>query len=600
MNQHDKKLGIDIKVNKTLLGMVSLISLLPLLFWMIKSVPSFAIVWIIAYFFLAIVIYKFIKKNYINFLKNLNQPFDKRWPFLWKAWCVVIGVWLTLNIPIISPSFENTFIHSRLLKLIYISSFAVLIAVIFFFLTTSLAFHRFTEVKPRLSFKVGRKMLKYSLTMIIVWLIYFLAFYPGMMSADSMDQWNQILTGQYVNHHPVFHTLFLWLLTRIYFSPVSIALAQIILLAAIAGIWFATFEILGVRKWIIWLFVFIFSFTPVNGTMVNTIWKDIPYAITVLTLTYFLFRVIWSDGSWIRKWKNSLIFGSVLSLVALFRHDGLVVAAGTLVVVFLLCFKYLKNWVIVTITFLLIVFAVRGPLYRSVNSTESTVLEESSLSLYEISAYALPESEPDLLLKSMEIYPPNWDCSVWTELSANWKETSINRSQPFADVMKNSINRLPKILLYNYRCERSLEFVVWDPYGEVRNASHVEVLVDPNPFGIVADSKLPGLRNVIASFVIKTSHDPKLNWFVWRPAFFLYILLFTTSVLILRHHNLKYILLIMPALLQAVTFTLIFAAPNFRYYYATYLMALITLPLLFSPAVKEKKGTEIISIEGEK
>jgi len=170
-------------------------------------------------------------------------------------------------------------------------------------------------------------------------------------------------------------------------------------------------------------------------------------------------------------------------------------------------------------------------------------------------------------------------------LGSDWKKDSIDKSQPKIDVLKNFITRIPKILLYNYRCERSLEFIIYDPYGEVRNASHVEVLVDPNPFGIVHDSKLPKIRDWVANFVIETSHNPNLNWLFWRPALFLYLTLFTSSIIILRNRNFRFILIVVPALLQAITLTMIFAAPNFRYYYATYLVALITLPLIFSPKI---------------
>jgi hypothetical protein len=132
-----------------------------------------------------------------------------------------------------------------------------------------------------------------------------------------------------------------------------------------------------------------------------------------------------------------------------------------------------------------------------------------------------------------------------------------------------------------------LEWVIWDPNGEVRNASHVEVLDDPNPYGIQPDSKIPAMREWISNWVIKTSHDTNLNWFLWRPALFLYLNLFLSAVLIIRNHNLRFGLLSAPILIQSITFSIILAEPNFRYHYAVYLVSLISIPLFFSPPMTD-------------
>ena len=137
-----------------------------------------------------------------------------------------------------------------------------------------------------------------------------------------------------------------------------------------------------------------------------------------------------------------------------------------------------------------------------------------------------------------------------------------------------------------------MEWIVWDPYGEVRNASHVEVLVDANPYGIQSDSKIPWLRDVIRDWVINTSHNPNINWFTWRPALFLYFNLFVSLTLILRNRSLKFGLISLPILIQSVTFSLIFAEPNFRYHYAVYLVSLISWPLIFLPPLQLEEKTE--------
>ena len=61
----------------------------------------------------------------------------------------------------------------------------------------------------------------YALPCIAIWSVYLIAFYPGIMSMDSLNQWDQITNFAkadygFTDAHPVGHTLFLWLITSIW------------------------------------------------------------------------------------------------------------------------------------------------------------------------------------------------------------------------------------------------------------------------------------------------------------------------------------------------------------------------------------------------
>ncbi|PKO07310.1 MAG: hypothetical protein CVU41_01020 [Chloroflexi bacterium HGW-Chloroflexi-3] len=567
-------------------SLLAFICLLPIFLWINKS--NFVSLFVSLFFYITfslILTTRFGEIFSKHILVQINV-LDKKWLLLWIGLSSFMGIWLTINIPLPYPPLVfNNFLDSSSVKILLFLSYSCLVGFSFFISTITISKKNFQEKKEKLSNVSIKNWVKFSIPMILIWSIYLLAFFPGMMSADSFSQWNQMLTGVYVNHHPVIHTLFIWLFTRIYLSPFVVSLAQILFMAIIASLFFSLYEEIGVQKKLIWIGLAFFTLIPANGTMVNTIWKDIPHGIAVMGIVYVFLRIIYSFGEWLNNRVKILIFGFLLSIVSLMRHDGIVIGIGALILILAFYPKIWKSWFISFIFFMFFYFGIRGPLYSSINVQESKALEDSSLSLYEMAAYSLPESQPDQIIKNMEIWPPNWNCSIWSKLSPDWKKNSLDKSQAKIDVLKNFIKRIPKILIYNYRCERSLEFIVYDPYGEVRNASHVEVLVDPNPFGIVHDSKLPQFRDLIADFVIETSYNPDLNWLFWRPALFLYLTLFTSSIIILRNRNFRFILIVVPALLQAITLTMIFAAPNFRYYYATYLVALITLPLIFSPKI---------------
>jgi hypothetical protein len=415
----------------------------------------------------------------------------------------------------------------------------------------------------------------------IIWGIYLFAFYPGMMSADSFNQWEQVITGTFTTHHPPFHTFLVWLVTRIYFSPVSVATAQIVILAMVAAAWFVFFEQIGIPRWAIWISAGLFALSPVNGTMVNTLWKDIPYSASVMGLTLILTKMVFSDGAWLDSLGRKILLGVITAFVLLLRHDGLPLGIGAIIALFFLYPNKWKKTIISMVICLLLYLGVLGPLYKLVGVQKSMELADSSLSLYTMAAYAKPGSQSEKLINSFGFLAPNWNCQISNLIDSEWRKSDLDTSLSSFELVTNFIERMPRVLIYFYRCARSMEWIVWDPYGEVRNASHVQVLVDPNPYGIEHNSKIPWLRDLIAQWVINTSYNPSLNWFTWRPAFFLYIFLFVSLVLIFRNRSIKFGVISIPVLIQSVTFSLIFAEPNFRYHYAVYLMALISWPLLF-------------------
>jgi hypothetical protein len=572
------------------LVLLSVSSCISILLWLPKNSSSqwiFAgLVYILALTFVSLGLHKII----FRYARNRLNSYTDFWKIGFISACILGGLWLSFNIPIIPPPPDlNHFATTFIVKLVYKTSVGVAIGLALFLVITWLATSFTHRAQAANKGSLIAPSIKYALPISFIWGIYLLAFFPGMMSADSMVQWGQVLTGKFVDHHPAFHTFLMWLLTRIYLSPAVIAIAQIITLAFIAGLWFAFFESLGIRRWVIWSLTLIFALIPVNGTMVNTLWKDIPYSTAVLGLTLIIARIVVTKGAWIVSLSARIILGVTTALVLLLRHDGVIVGAGSLVLLIVVYPYKWKSWLVSCLICAFLYFGIRGPIYNWVGVEKSNTLSEASLSLYSRAAYAIQGSETDLLVSSIEILSPNWNCNIWTKVSPDRIQTDLNRSISTTQAMVNLLHRIPNILAYYGRCARSLEWIIWDPNGEVRNASHVEVLVDPNPYGIKPDSKIPAMRDWISKWVIKTSHDTNLNWFIWRPALFLYFNFFVSAVLIIRNHNLRFGLLSVPILIQTITFSLILAEPNFRYHYAVYLVSLISIPLLISPPITEIK-----------
>ena len=145
----------------------------------------------------------------------------------------------------------------------------------------------------------------YAAPCLVVWSVSLLAFWPGIMSADSVDQWGQMLSGQYSDIHPAAHTLTIWLVTRVWLSPAAYALAQIGALAFTFALAMRELALAGVSRRAQMALTALFALSPVNNVMVITLWKDIPYAIALFGLFWMLLRV-WRTGGW---WLHSRTAG---------------------------------------------------------------------------------------------------------------------------------------------------------------------------------------------------------------------------------------------------------------------------------------------------
>ena len=109
------------------------------------------------------------------------------------------------------------------------------------------------------------------------------------MSHDSIIQWRQIATNNIVDYQPALHTLFMWVITRISFSPALIAIVQIFILALSAGWFLKNIHNWGVSKVWIWTAAIIVACSPINIVLSITIWKDIPYTAIILIKYIFVF-----------------------------------------------------------------------------------------------------------------------------------------------------------------------------------------------------------------------------------------------------------------------------------------------------------------------
>ena len=200
-----------------------------------------------------------------------------------------------------------------------------------------------------------------------VCLIFLLAYYPGVMSGDSFTQWTQMETFKFNDWHPVFSTLYNWAATRIWYTPAAVALLNSLFFSLVFASTTVYLKSLGIDRRIIYLLIAVVVLNPVNGIMAVTIWKDIPYTISILWLTLLTMKVFYSDGLWMGTVMNKTHFVCSLVFSALLRHNGIIPVILVLAALFIFYRKHWRNVIIVAFAALSVIILIKGPVYSALN-----------------------------------------------------------------------------------------------------------------------------------------------------------------------------------------------------------------------------------------
>ncbi len=163
---------------------------------------------------------------------------------------------------------------------------------------------------------------------LICWLPYYLYQYPGIMTPDSINQFEQILgVIPWSNHHPWVHTLVFgffyhvgYALTGSMVTAVSVyTFFQMCLLAGSVAYFISTLRSHKIRPFVLLLIVASYALIPYHAVFSVTIWKDIPFAAAVLLFSCAIFRLSVQN----RVCANTLIVFMISGvMICLFRSNG--------------------------------------------------------------------------------------------------------------------------------------------------------------------------------------------------------------------------------------------------------------------------------------
>ncbi len=175
--------------------------------------------------------------------------------------------------------------------------------------------------------------------LILAYLPYFLAYYPGILAYDSYIQIDQIFTGAYNEHHPLIHTLlikFTILAGEKIFGYPNAGIAVCVAVQSLLLIFVFSYGIFLLykrgKRLISIIVLIILALFPFNAFMAVSVTKDIPFS------AYYLLLVL-SSSELLRKEKIGLnkIFDIIILAISslgcvVYRNNGRYAMAFAIVI----------------------------------------------------------------------------------------------------------------------------------------------------------------------------------------------------------------------------------------------------------------------------
>lgn len=210
--------------------------------------------------------------------------------------------------------------------------------------------------------------------------LFYLAYYPGGFSLDSIKQYTQAVNNEYNDWHPVVQTLFAFKLPLSLTGgwSGSIVLFQIMCFSAVLGYSLDVIYKYTNRNYAILSMLFVLL-NPQTGNICMFPWKDISFAIGALLLLTYSLQIYISKGAWANSLPNLIVYIITAVLTTLFRHNALLFTVPLVVASLFYCSK--KQKIIICISIAAMCLGIKYPLYSALGVDQPNERNTETLGL---------------------------------------------------------------------------------------------------------------------------------------------------------------------------------------------------------------------------
>lgn len=423
----------------------------------------------------------------------------------------------------------------------------------------------------RLSF--GRVFWGSFVLLVLVRIPCYLAYYPAICAYDSPYQVVQIVSGEYIDHHPLAHTLLIkaaMLLGEKLFGSVNAgiglyAFVQLLALSAAFALGIAMLHRFLVKRiWILAMLIWLMFF-PFHMYMSVSMTKDIWFSACFLIQILAMFTVLYGNENTFRpgRWDIVLFFSTVGMII--FRNNGKY-ALLVLIAVLFLAFWRAKGsrrlWgriLLNCMAALLVGSAILSFLFQATNATQGDRREMLSIPIQQLARCmiyhggvgVLPEDDNSmceedkalirefLLNESYKEYNPHLADPVKRHTNT-W--VVRYRFQDFAKTYFHLLSQYPSAFINaflevnaGYLYPNDVSHATVNVNGIERGLGYVQtrwVTDDMRDYGIYKASKLPALFEKMEQWADENTYlDNPVLKYLFVPGVWLWVCLLLLAYL---------------------------------------------------------------------
>ena len=211
-----------------------------------------------------------------------------------------------------------------------------------------------------------------SLIVFIVFIFYFLHFYPGILQYDAIDSLN-IITGKtnLSNHHPVLWTLLLGAFFEIGYNifnngNIGIAMYTIFQMIIVAftisyTIYYMAKHKLDIKWRILTLLFFILN--PIICIQAVRVEKSVLFAAFTILASLQIIELTLNTKEFFKSKKNIILFIIYTLLMCLLRNNGIYAIVLTFIIIAIIKRKYIGKICLVFLVPIIVYFIIQGPIF---------------------------------------------------------------------------------------------------------------------------------------------------------------------------------------------------------------------------------------------
>ena len=434
-------------------------------------------------------------------------------------------------------------------------------------------------------FSVGHSMEEkcpFRLMIVLTGLLLLPAFYnlaannPGISSRDtlvSMGYNAHNLRGM-MDWHPAFYCMVLSVILKIWDSTYAVIFVQYFFWLYVMLEVLLFFRKKGLKDGAILLIAFFSGMNAANFMHLNTIWKDVPYALSLLWIWVILFRLSVDGDEYRRKWYIYAELVAALTGIFFYKKNG--PAAVVVVVVFMAVIlkRNIRMWCGLFVTMFLILF-IKYPLYSYFEVKDMgrygmyIGLSQDILGVYYSGGQVSEET-----LKMINIMTDYNNAEY--EYNPTWARQSYGLDVEPLEFIVNYIDTFLKNPVLLVKAVADREDAVWDIYqGQDAVLGCVDYHAandEPDWRKYYPDRAYISLYERMSAFTAYTAGSQWISAIEWRSGLFTLLGLLAVVFFILKKGVKECLLIIAPVLGHILSLLLSTGWSDFRYFWPLNLM----------------------------